>query len=247
MSCRSSSVRALGSLLLAALGGTTAMAADVGVMPVAVQLSRDQDRATVQVQNHGTEPVTLQADAVSWTRLPGALDDDAPTDALIVNPPVFTVQPGRTQVLRVGLRKSAEAEKEATFRMVLREVPNAASAQAAAVSGSVRVLMALRVPVYVAPREVKRDQRWEVKHDAHGRLTAQVSNTGNVHLKVGGLKLRDGSAIPLAEQDAAAVLFPGESRSFVLATRTAVPRDPMTLEVVTDRGLQHVPVQLAAR
>ena len=231
--------RLLGLLFLVFLWSCAVRAADVTLTPVNVRLDRANDRATVQVYNNGQEPVLMQAEAIVWQRVQG-LDIDGPTTDLIVNPPVFTVQPGQTQVLRLGLRRSTELAQEATYRIVLREVPLPRPSDALNVAGSVRVLVALRVPVYVQPAKVRRSEQWKVSRAANGDLMAEVANTGNVHLKVGDLRLQGQGGEPLAlvaPRGSAAVIFPGEQRVFRLAgaSPTAV-----AVQVQTDQGLQTV-------
>ncbi|UXH77698.1 fimbrial biogenesis chaperone [Roseateles amylovorans] len=218
--------------------GTPARAADVSIMPVNVRLDRLNDRATVQVQNNGTESVTMQAEGIAWTRQNGQ-DVDAPTNELLVNPPIFTLQPGQVQVLRVGLRRRPDLENEATYRMVLREVPVPRANDGTRVTGAVRVLVALRVPVYVAPNTVRRAEAWQVQRAANGETVATVTNSGNVHLKVAELRLagNGGDTKVLAVQGAQSVIFPGEQRTFRLQTPAS---PPSSLQVLTDQGLQHV-------
>ena len=234
-------------LALAGLAALAARAADLTIMPVAVQLDAAHDRTTVRVSNTGRAPVVLQADAIGWSRTNG-VDQDSATDDLIVNPPVFTVAPGATQIVRVGLRRNSPADHESTYRMVLREVPSPTDSADATVQGEVRVLVALRVPVYVAPAVVRHEQRWAARYDASGRLYASVTNTGNVHYKIGTLRLAsqdDSSTTRL--QGPESVLMPGEERQFALPRPASAPAgQPMTLEVLTDRGLQHVPLDVAA-
>jgi fimbrial chaperone protein len=222
-----------------------ALGADIGIMPVVVNLDKSNDRATVQVVNNGKDPVIMQAEGIAWKRV-GGVDHDEATSDLVVNPPVFTVQPGQTQIVRLGLRRAAQGNAEGTYRMVLREVPSATTATQAGVSGQVRVLVALRVPVYVAPVSVKRQETWMATQDAKGNIVAHVSNAGNVHLKVGRLRLHmgDDRSSPMAEQTVGAVLFPGEERSFSLRPTGPVAGKPMTLEVMTDRGLEYVSLEL---
>ena len=213
-----------------------AQASDVTLMPVNVKLDRNNDRATVQVLNNGQEPVLMQAEAIAWTRVDGQ-DHDAPTSDLIVNPPVFTVQPGQTQVLRLGLRRNQELAQEGTYRIVLREVPMPRTSDLLQVSGSVRVLVTMRVPVYVAPAQVKRSEQWQVRRAPNGDLLAQVTNDGNVHLKIGELRLHDagGEALAaLAQKGSQAVIFPGEQRVYRLAATNGATQ----MQVQTDQGLQ---------
>lgn len=218
-----------------------AHAADVSIMPVNVRLDRANDRATVQVQNNGTEAVTMQAEAIAWTRQNGQ-DVDGPTSDLLVNPPIFTLQPGQMQVLRVGLRRTPDLQQEATYRMVLREVPVPRANDGQTVTGAVRVLVALRVPVYVAPNTVKRAENWQVQRAASGETVATVVNNGNVHVKVSELRLAGNPAMPgdtkvLTVQGAQSVIFPGEQRTFRLQTPLS---PPSSLQVLTDQGLQNV-------
>lgn len=231
-------VERLALCLLVSLWSFAVRAADVTLMPVAVKLDRANDRATVQVQNNGQEPVLMQAEAIAWTRVAG-LDVDGPTSDLIVNPPVFTVQPGQTQVLRLGLRRTQQLEQEATYRIVLREVPMPRPSDALNVAGSVRVLVALRVPVYVAPAQVRRSEQWQVSRGAGGEVLAQVANTGNVHLKVAELRLHGDAGQPLAslaQKGSHAVIFPGEQRTFRLPAAAQATQ----VQVQTDQGLQMV-------
>lgn len=230
-----------GLLGLAALSASSVQAADVTLMPVNVRLDRSNDRATVQVMNNGTEAVVMQAEAISWQRVDG-VDRDGPTSDVIVNPPVFTVQPGQTQIVRVGLRRGQELEREATYRMVLREVPTPLAAGTPKVSGSVRVLVALRVPIYVAPAKVQRSEAWQLQRDSGGHLVASVSNTGNVHLKVAELRVQgtgtEGYAIEQGGPQS--VIFPGEQRSFRLKKIEPAETRTVTVQIRTDQGVQQL-------
>lgn len=215
-------------------------AADISIMPVAVNLSGGNDRTVVHVVNQGQDAVVLHAEAIAWQRDAG-VDKDGPTSDLIVNPPVFTLAPGKTQIVRVGLRRSVEAEREMTYRMVLREVPTPGDAQSQRLNGQVRVLVALRVPVYVAPAAVRREQRWHARIDADGHLVAQVANTGNVHYKMGAMRVSGDTEAPsVVAQGPQSVLFPGEVRSFRLRAPTVPTNKPLALEVRTEFGMQHV-------
>lgn len=244
------SYRTLHGLLFAglmSLGLPFAHAADISIMPVAVHLSSGNDRTMVQIVNQGQDAVVLHAEAIAWHR-DGGIDKDAPTSDLIVNPPVFTIAPGRTQIVRVGLRRNTESDREMTYRMVMREVPTPADAQSQRLNGQVRVLVALRVPVYVAPTAVRREQRWHARIDEDGQLVAQVSNTGNVHYKVGSVRvLGDTEPATVVAQGPQSVLFPGEVRSFRLRAPAVPTQKPLALEVRTEFGMQHVALDFPPR
>ncbi|RZI58113.1 MAG: molecular chaperone [Rubrivivax sp.] len=211
----------LAVFVVGVLAMPAARAADVSIMPVNVRLDRANDRATVQVQNNGTEPVTMQAEGIRWTRENGQ-DVDGPTTDLLVNPPIFTLQAGQVQVLRVGLRRPPDLQQEATYRMVLREVPVARQGGDTQVTGAVRVLVALRVPVYVAPNQVRRDSSWSVQRASSGETVATVTNAGNVHVKVSELRVTS------ANGEVKSMAVPGAqvSCSPASSAATASPRPP---------------------
>lgn len=220
------------------------LAADIALMPTTIQFDATTRRSTVQVTNNGKDPVIMQAETIGWKRVNG-VDQDTSTSDLVVNPPVFTIQPGQTQIVRLGVRRAAEVDSEAMYRMVLREIPPLAVPGLSTVSGNVQVLVALRVPVYVSPANVVRNEQWKLDRDGAGNVVAQVSNEGNVHLKVAQLRLHEGevreSSQRGSEQNVATVLFPGEQRRFVIP-QTSQARGAMTLEVLTDQGRQYVPL-----
>ena len=234
-------------LLLVLLGAVPLRAAELAVMPVAVQLDAVRDRATVRVLNQGREAVLLQADAIGWRRVDG-IDRDEASDGLVVNPPIFRIEPGATQIVRLGLRRAPSADQASTYRLLLRELPSAPGSGPATVSGQVRVLLALRVPVYVAPLKVVRDERWELRRDGDRHVEVNVVNAGNVHLRLDRLRLAGAdSTEALAEQRVGTVLFPGESRRFRMASAVSLTEQTLALEALTDRGPQDVVARVLPR
>ena len=244
-----SALRTLALAVGVASVALAATAADIGVSPVAVHLDQANSRATVTVANNGRAAVVMQAEVIEWKRLPDHQDADAPTTDMIVNPAVFSLEPGQSQVVRVGLRKAAHPDREGTYRVVLREVPMPPPLGETRVSGQVRVLMALRVPIYVSPLNVVRDPRIHAVSHADGSIVANIRNDGNVHVRVGRLRVRAGDADPAApavsDQAVAEVVFPGESRQFKVGRIATHPGSSLRLELVTDQGPFDVPVTLA--
>ncbi len=224
-----------------------AQAADIAVLPVRVELSAGQDRQAITVTNQGKEGVTMQVEAAAWSQTDG-VDHYTPSDDLLVNPPLFTVPPGRSQILRLGLRRPAAGEKELAYRLFLREVPAASQASARRADGKVSVLLELRLPVYVAPAKVVHSHQWRASRDAKGQIVLSVLNAGNVHLVVGELKLRAAGArqdaAPLAATKTSVSVLPGQSRRWVLRPEKPLTSPRVELEVATDRGPHHVALDL---
>lgn len=231
-------------LLLLAIFSQALWAANLGVTPVAIHMGGAVNRTTVNIVNYGTEAVTMQVETIAWTRVNG-VDQDGETSDIMVNPAVFTVEPNESQVVRVGLRRPSDKADEVTYRLVLREVPVARTETAGT---NVRVLVAMRLPIYVAPAQIIRDEKWTVRTDKKGNLVVKLQNGGNVHYKIGGVKVRLNEAKggeTVASTTEGGVVFPGETRSFNMRTAQTISSQPITLEVFTDRGPQYISTELA--
>ncbi len=222
--------------------------ANIAVLPVGLSLAASHDRAAITVTNRGTDAVVVQVATVSWTQADGE-DHYAPTRDLLVNPPLFKLPPGGSQVLRVGLRRPPTAERELAYRLFLREVPPPALAGGTGSGGAhIRVLLEMRLPVYVKPAKVVSAQQWHGTRTAGGGITVGMINTGNVHLLVSELKLRPvGAALdapPLAAAKAGRSVFPGQRGAWSLRLPAGEVATRYGLEVSTDRGTQHMVLDL---
>lgn len=218
-------------------------AADLAVMPVSVALNTKQDRQSVTFQNQGRERVMLQVEAVSWTQQDGT-DWHAPTGDLVVNPPVFTVEPGQTQLVRVGLRNRPDAQQETAYRLVVRQVP-LPDEGADGDPGHVRVLLQLRLPVYVAPAHPQRAQLWRAWKTPEGLVAVEMQNTGTVHQTIHSLDVA-GATLPRGAARGGAAVLAGQTRRWEFRPSDAAT-DQVVLEAATDAGPQRVALTLPPR
>lgn len=223
----------------------TAHAGSLSVMPVVVGLSAQKVRESVTVTNRGDERVTTHVEVVSWAQS-GGQDVFGPTSDVLLNPGIFTLEPGQTQVLRLGWRGQAPVDTERTYRLLLREVPAVATAQepsatAAAGGPQVRVLLELRLPVYVAPKKADQRVEWQAQRLNGDAIEVRLRNLGNVHTVVRSLQLTSGSGVPLGGPvDAQAAVLAGQERRWTLAVQGADGAD-LAVDVRTDQR----PLQLA--
>ena len=227
--------RSLVAGLLAACA-LAATAAELEVMPVGVRLSTPQAREALAVGNRGHEAVVIEVETYRWTQENGA-DVYTATDELVVNPPLFTLPPGQTQVLRVGQRRPQPVDQEIAYRIFLREVPTAA------VGGrsGLQVLLRLGLPVFVAPPESAVRLRWQARPTADGKLVVEAVNEGNVHVQLTQLQLQDAGAAGMPALALNAYLLAGQGGRWTLNPGRPLPSGARIV-ATTDRGRQDVPV-----
>ncbi len=164
--------------LIAAALATAQAAQGFQVRPVRLELGSRAAASQLMVHNPTQRPLLLQAEAFDWRQSDGA-DQLTPTQALIVNPPIFELAPGATQVVRVGLNKAVESGVERTHRIWLSQVATPSA------DDGVQLLLRVSLPVFVTgvATPAARPQ-WQ----RHGD-TLELHNTGGRHLHVHGLQL----------------------------------------------------------
>ena len=227
----------------AMLCALSAQAGSLSVMPVVVALSAHKVREAITVTNQGDERVTTHVDVVSWTQSDGK-DVFAPTTDVLLNPGVFTLEPGQAQVLRLGWRGQPPLDTERSYRILLREVPPAAPTQISpgALPSQVRVLLELRIPIYVAPHQVVHRPEWQTRRVDGNTLEVHFRNQSNVHTVVHGLQLVSGSGAPLgAPLDVHAAVLAGQERHWALPLPKGGAAD-LTVDVRADHGRQRLTI-----
>lgn len=228
-----SSMAGLFSLAMLFLGCLPAAGANFGISPLRAELSPAQRTAALTLRNQGDDAVVVQVQAVSWSQVDGK-DVYEPTTELIVTPPIFTVQQGAEQVVRVGLRRAADAQRELSYRIYLQEVPGPPK------PGVPGVQMALRIglPVFVAPAApAKPELQWRIETAPQGGLRVSAHNAGNMHVQVVDFQLRaPGAEKPVADSEASTYLLAGQRRQWLLKTNAAVTTDRLQIKARTDSG-----------
>jgi fimbrial chaperone protein len=206
------STRWLGLALLL-IASRAALAGSFSVGPVRVDLSTKQPVATVVVHNDGTEPSIVQLDVVSWTQ-DATEDVYAATSELLATPPIFTVPPGGSHVVRVGLRRRVDPQRELSYRLFLQELPPPPDPNLQ----GMRMVLRIGVPVFVAPSaKSKPELTWRTTMAADGAIKVSLANNGTEHVKIGDLELTpmDG-ALPPRVQHVSTYVLPGQSREWLV-------------------------------
>jgi len=114
------------------------------VRPVRLDLDARVPAAQLTISNPTARPLLIQAEAFDWTQAHGA-DQLQPSAALILNPPIFELAPGASQVVRVGLRQGARPGQERSHRVWLTQVLTAADREA----GGIQMALRVSLPVFV--------------------------------------------------------------------------------------------------
>ena len=123
-----------------------ACAQGITVAPVNVQMGPGQKATVLTVVNQGDRETSFQIRAFGWQQNQAGDDQLAPTDELLASPPLATVAPGATQIVRLVLRRPPQT-REATYRIFFDQLTPPGEA------GRVHVALRLSIPVFAEPTD----------------------------------------------------------------------------------------------
>lgn len=213
-------------------------AGSFSVKPVRVTLSADKKVASLEVQNNGDSETSIQLETVAWTQEPSG-DVYKLSETLLATPPIFTLAPGETQIVRVGLRRLPSADQELPFRLFLTEIPPPAKKD----FHGLQMALRLGVPVFLQPTtEIAPELHWRAKNLNNGHLQLQVTNRGNAHAKLdsASLQLPSGEHI---QGTASGYILPGYKREWEIEPVVEItPGDRLALETRVNGNTRSVTV-----
>jgi fimbrial chaperone protein len=164
-------------------------AAGFSISPIKVNLTPENNKImSLKVHNSSNELVAIQAELMSWNQKEGKDLYESKTREILVTPPIFTVPPGETQIIRVGLRRSVDLKQELSYRLFLQELPSPIPNK----FQGLQMVMRMSLPVFVAPAtgSASSDLSWHIRQVNKGNLILESYNRGNGHAQIAELRLK---------------------------------------------------------
>jgi len=220
----------LGLLLLAC--GLSIQAGSYMVKPVRIELSTRQLRSTMQIQNLGDEPLTIQAHIVAWNAK-GAEEILSDNDDILLNPPIFTVPVGHTQFLRLGLRHPPQDLKEGTYRLILEQVPGPPKPDFMGIN----TVLKISVPIFVKPRVPAPQLAWTLVRTSEEEMRLAVENRGNAHVQIRKFAVTPGGSNTAGfAEDTATYVLPNARKEWTIHSGTLAAAGKLLLLGQSDVG-----------
>lgn len=218
--------------LIASLACAIAHAGSFMANPIRLVVPAGANATSLTLENTGAEAVLVQAEVLAWSQADGK-DVLAPSEDLVVSPPIFKVAPKASQIVRVGVVRRNAGDRELTYRVFLQEVPEPAAPGAQGVNVALR----LGLPVFVMPRANTAPQlAWRAVRDAGG-VKVTVTNSGNAHAQLIDCRVVRENGTVVAELPLAAYVLPGSTRSWTVKTGSVAGAEKLRLSVQTAGGL----------
>ena len=227
-------------LLAACFAATAPLPAAAGafsVTPVRIYMTPRDRAVAVTITNEGDSEVVLQADLNAWSQKPDGTDEQVPTEDLILSPPIIKLAAGARQVVRLALLKPADASRQLTYRMLLREVPEAIANTDKNIQ--VPVALALSLPVFITPPPAKREMDCTAARNTPQALNVSCSNQGSAYAQVREISLVRGEQA-LARFEGGTYILPGARKTMSVNGEQAIAPGPAQLKVSFDDGKSQV-------
>jgi fimbrial chaperone protein len=210
--------------------------ADAGVFsvtPVRIYMQPRDRAVAITLTNEGDTDVALQADINVWTQKSDGSDELVLTEDLILSPPIIKLAPKARQVVRLALLKPADASRQLTYRMIVREVPEATAASNTSID--VPIALALSLPVFITPPVARRDVSCNASRAPAQALVATCANTGTAYAQIREVTFKRGDQL-LARLEGGAYILPGASRPLTVNASQPVAPGPVQMTVTFDDG-----------
>jgi fimbrial chaperone protein len=230
------------AILIVILTGRAATAQALSVLPVNIFLPPGQRATTLTVTNQGNRETAIQVRAYAWNQ-PDGEDILTSSDAVMVSPPLATIAPGATQVVRLILRlPPLSGDREATYRILVDQIPPPAE------PGIVQVVLRLSIPIFALPTtRAASIVRYHIELNS-GQIYLVGSNDGLRHEAIRDIVLSTGDGRKLTPGPGASpYVLSGATRRWPIARQGPLPLPGETLRLTahSDSGAIEEQVSVA--
>lgn len=201
------------------------------VSPIKLNLDSQGEIGDITVKNTKKVPVSYQLQAFLWHDAQNfeALE---PTDDLLAVPPIFEIQPGEQQLVRIATRRPLDLTSEQAYRAVISEVRSEVK-----LKQGVNFNFQVSLPIFVTPKNARGNPIWYIEHNESNKVQLVLENQGDAHLQLQKIDLmKNLAANPVFSTDSGGYIFPGGRRSWPLNLEPASLTQTLALSAETNLG-----------
>lgn len=214
-----------------------AHAAKLEIAPVKMYLTQQMNIGAFTLKNQDDTPILIQLTVFKWTQKNGK-DIYEKTQDFLANPPVCSIKPGQSQIIRVGLKNEREEnQEELAYRIFFTQVLDETKSNQK--TAQVNTKMQLSIPVFFAPKSVSKKLFWKIKknHKKEKEFELTLSNAGNIHTQITKIEIYSTkSKKSLFSQGTFAYVLPRQSNSWMVSLPENSIEDQLKVVAMTDSG-----------
>lgn len=181
------------------------------VTPVRIYMAPKDRAIAVTITNEGDEELVMQADLFLWKQKPDGQENLTLTEEMFLSPPIIKLAPKARQVVRLARLSNATITEELTYRMIVREVPEAKLTKT---DSQVQVAIAFSIPVFITPPGAKGKLDCMAERVSQDTVKAICENFGTGYSHPTALQLTRSTGEKIATEESGGYILPGIKRSF---------------------------------
>lgn len=240
---------------LALLASSMAVAGNFSVSPVRLFMKPTERVISLTIINHGDTVLTLETELTSWKQNQDGSFNQQPTEDVIVAPPQMRLAAKARQVVRVARVIPATSGAQMTYRLLVREVPEAGPPKP---GYNVNLALAFSIPIFITPPGLKHDVSCKLAsvppappasapklagmpEAPKSWMIARCDNAGNTHALITSIKLLDTNGAELAGTRQPGYTLVNSGRNFEIFKTTdsqALPQSGLRLSIIHDDNTQ---------
>lgn len=203
------------------------------VTPVRIYMTPKDRAVAVTITNDGDTELVMQADLYLWKQKPDGQDDLTLTEDMFLAPPIIKMAPKSRQVVRLARLNPTKSTEQLTYRMIVREIPEAKPKQEL----QLQIALAFSMPVFITPPGAKAKLTCSAERVAADTINAVCENTGNAYSHPTALQLNNSAGEKLASNETGGYILPTIKRSFSIKREGApITAGTAKLAVTLDDG-----------
>ena len=210
------------------------MAGIFSVTPVRIYMASNERASAVTVTNDGDEELVMQSDIYDWTQNPDGKDVLTLSEDMILSPPILRMAPRSHQVLRLISLNARSKDRQQTYRMIIRQVPEAKPSKA---NMQLQIAYAFSIPIFITPPSATAKLECVLNKAVPDIAKAICQNAGTATAHTTAIQISSTSGESMARHDSAAYILPGAQKSFVFKkSLSAIPIGKHRLVVFMNDG-----------
>ena len=184
---------ALFASVIAAVASAPAIAGNLQVEPVLVDVTAPGAASTVTLRNEGTEAINAQIRVFKWAIVNGK-EQLTPTNDVVASPPSVTLTPKGQYVARIVRVSKQPVVGEESYRLMVDQLPDLSQQR----NGAVNLMVRYSIPVFFGAANKKNPTvAWSVAAKGD-KVTLTAHNSGDRRLRLSALSLHDASGKSLS-------------------------------------------------
>lgn len=200
------------------------------ISPVRIYMNPNERATAITITNEGETELAMQAELFRWKQGADGKDELLPTEDVFLTPPIIKVGPKARQVVRLLRLTPPTLDEEVTYRMIVREVPEATRNENQTIQ--VGLALAFNLPIFITPPGAKPDLGCAGARKSADTVVVTCKNKGNAHVLTSQISLLDEKGNSLGIKTGTGYLLNNVQRTFDIVSKTApIPSGKLKIQV----------------